>query len=94
MLDDAVLLGASIVAYIYLRSHGGKGLNIKAKMAPASTPQGRRDRILGIGVLLLLLLAVIFDVTHQNGQNPLIVVMPVLAGALLTLISYWAKHKK
>lgn len=46
MIDTIIILLAVLIGYLLLRSRGGEGLDIKFQLAPASTEQGKQDRIL------------------------------------------------
>lgn len=86
MLDILVLFTAFLFGYIYLRSKGGKGLDIDAKFADPSTPQGKKDRIITSLVFLILCAACVFVGVRQysRGEFPL-AILPVLLGAAVYL---------
>jgi len=96
MIDAAILFLAALIGYSFLRSHGGEGLNIKAQLAPPSTPQGRKDRIVGAGALAIMIAAFLFvAIRHQNSDSShwTIIVVPFGIGAAIFLFS-WLRHRK
>lgn len=93
MTDALILFTAAIVAYIYLRSHGGKGLSINAKLAPSSTHEGKRDRRLALGVLAFLATAVTFVLVRKGTNAVFSVIIPLLIGAIVFLAPYLNKKK-
>lgn len=52
-MEVLVLFFALIIGYLLLRSRGGKGLDIKFELGPASTERGKANR-LALGVALLI----------------------------------------
>ena len=79
MLDLLILTSALVFGYAFLRSYGGKGLSIKTEFAPASTPEGRKERSMAWIVLAIMTAAVVFVFTHnQNNISWLTLVIPAL----------------
>jgi hypothetical protein len=55
-----------IMVYAFLRSQGGKGADISFKMAPSSTPEGKRVRI-SLGFALVGLVGASFVAAFGSG---------------------------
>lgn len=56
MTDALISLLSVFVGLLILRSRGREGLNIKFKLAPFSTPQGKKDHIIvwiALGIMYL-----------------------------------------
>jgi len=88
---DYLLLSASILfGYIYLRSHGGNGLNVNAKFPDPSTPEGRRSRVMTLLVLLLVGGSMLY-VVSGSGTNSIFLFSAsgaFVTGALFMLIRH------
>lgn len=93
-MDELVLVLVALFLYAYFRSYGGKGLGIKLEFAPASTPQGKRDRIATWCVLAIAAAAITYVVIDQGNQSIFGVVIPMAGGALITLVTYLRGRKK
>jgi|GEM_PF-2904926 len=95
MLDLAIIFFAFLVVYSYLRSFGGKGLSIKGEFAPASTPEGQRQRRLGWALLVMLVGTVAFVFWHDYSSGEGIVTFtPFFLGALVYIAVYLSNRKK
>lgn len=92
---DFLLVVLVIVAnFLFLRANGERdGLTLRAQLPPASTPEGKRSRIVGALVVAFSITAFVTIALHQPGANRSSVIMPVLAGAGVFLVSYLAQKK-
>ena len=95
MIDFLIVITATFIGFAFLRSHGeGKGLSVVIQFAPASTPQGKRDRMMADGVLAIMGLALsVVILRHIRGENPLVIIMPLLIGAAIFLHSYFKSRR-
>lgn len=91
-MDTMILILVAVFLYAYFRSYGGKGVGIKFRLAPASTSQGKRERVATWCVLAIALLAVIYVMVNQGRRSLFGVAVPFVAGALIFLISYFRKR--
>jgi hypothetical protein len=89
-MDILIPLAATVLGYIYLRSHGGKGLSVDAKFPDPSTPEGRRSRVMTLLVLLLVGGSMVY-VVSGSGANPIAQFSTLgafFAGALVMVIRH------
>lgn len=89
MIDFLILVTASSLAYIFLRSHGGEGLSIKAQLAPSSTSEGKKDRVMANAILGIMIFAFLFVVfRHIEDGGVLAILMPLTLGIVAFLWPY------
>jgi hypothetical protein len=88
MTGIIILYTILLVAYIFLRSHGGKGFSINAKLPSSSTPEGKKARMASLAILFLLLAATVYAVVgskiDRSGQITMIAVF--IVGSLIILV--------
>ncbi len=95
MPEVLIIFLAVVLGYTFLRMHGGEGLSIKAKLAPASTSKGKVDRLLtGIVGLIMIGVVVSLYLRQQSVGNESSVAFPFILGALTFLIFYIKDHRK
>lgn len=88
MTDAIISFICVIVGLLLLRSLGGQGLNIKFKLAPLSTPKGKKDHFVVWAALSIMALGIVRYFVRQNGANvvPQFFV-PFILGASVVLLS-------
>ena len=91
---ELIILTVTIVLlYAFLRSFGGKGISIRGQFAPASTLQGKRDRMIGLVLVLMIIVATAnMFISEEWADHRLTVVVPFLIG-MSTSIFYYLKKK-
>lgn len=87
----AILFIVWLISYAFLRAHGGKGLNIDAKLAPASTKKGKRDRLIGGGILVLMIGAILFVIASLGKYSVGTLIIPILCGAIIFMIANYIR---
>lgn len=93
-MEAILLIFIIIILYAFLRSHGGKGFAIKAKLAPASTREGKRDRVIAWCLVTFAVLTIIYAGVANDGHDWSIVYLPFIVGGLTTLVLYFTQKRK
>jgi len=92
-MDILILLATFLVMYLFLRVQGGEGLSIKIKLPPASTPEGKRARVLN-ALMAILSFVILFTLAFKNNGEQADILLPAaLLGALVVLIPLTLKKK-
>ncbi len=93
-MEVIVLFSSLIIGYLLLRSRGGEGLDIKFQLGPASTSKGMTNRLVLGAALAIWSAALLFVFLHAQGSNKWsTVAVPVVAGALVSLVPFLKNRK-